>query len=421
MMTTHIPPSDLRQIKAKFGIVGHSPKLHYALSAALQVAKTEMTVLIRGDSGTGKESFSKIIHALSARKHDPFVPVNCGAIPEGTVDSELFGHERGAFTGATDMRKGYFEYADKGTIFLDEVAELPFSAQARLLRILEYGEFMRVGSSKAQRVDVRVIAATNVDLQERFSQGKFREDLYYRLSTVPIAVPSLRERKEDIPLLFKKFAADYAEKYKTTTIFLSPEAEQCLVDYHFSGNIRQLKNLVEQMSVLSFNREISEEILQKYLPKTPKNTFMVLEKEGFSKLSDREILYKILLEMRYDVNQLKALTYKLLRKEETPSLLGDHDRLFGKRGKAVGGEYVPTLSGEGQELPHSDREQVAIGLPVNYEIKEVETKDFSMKGLEKEAIMRALERHKKKKEVAAQLGISERTLYRKLREYAIPS
>ena len=424
-MAMHTTSSEaLRRVKARFGIVGVAPKLHYALTTALQVAETDMGVLITGDSGTGKEAFSKLIHALSRRRHHPFVLVNCGAIPSGTVDSELFGHEKGAFTGATDTRKGYFEYANEGTIFLDEVAELPLSTQARLLRVLEYGEFMKVGSSKMKRTDVRVVAATNVDLQGRFEEGKFREDLYYRLSTVPIAVPSLRERQEDIPLLFKKFAMDCAEKYRTAQVYLTEKAEKRLMRYHFPGNIRQLKNIVEQLAVLSLSREIDEEVLEKHLPEVNKNTFMVMEKESFSKLSDREILYQILLEMRRDVSQLKSLTHKLLEKGEKGALLREHGSLFRQKG-AESGEFLPAAfaDGDGESPRTADRyKEVAIDAPAGYEVREVTgSGERSVKDWEKEAIMRALGKYKKRRVVAEKLGISERTLYRKIRRYEIPS
>ena len=425
-MAMHSTSSEtLRRVKARFGIVGVAPKLDYALTAALQVAETDMSVLITGDSGTGKESFSKVIHALSHRRHHPFVLVNCGAIPAGTVDSELFGHEKGAFTGAIDARKGYFEYADKGTIFLDEVSELPLSTQARLLRVLEYGEFMKVGSSKMKRTDVRIVAATNVDLQERFEEGKFREDLYYRLSTVPITVPPLRERQEDIPLLFRKFAMDCAEKYKTAQIYLTEKAEKRLVHHHFPGNIRQLKNIVEQLTVLSLSREVDEEVLGKHLPGANRNTFMVVEKESFSKLSDREILYQILLEMRRDVNQLKSLTHKLLEGGEQSALLREHGRLFGRKDTDSGAFLPATLAdGEKGSTRTAGRyEEVAIDAPAGYEVKEVvsESGEFSVKDWEKEAIIRALGKYKKRRVVAEKLGISERTLYRKIRRYAISS
>ena len=422
IMVEPISPQDLRRIKAQFGIVGHSPKLDYALTTASQVAKTDMSVLIMGDSGTGKESFSKLIHALSPRKHYPFVPVNCGAIPEGTVDSELFGHEKGAFTGATDARKGYFEYADKGTIFLDEVAELPLSTQARLLRILEYGEFMKVGSSRVQRVDVRIVAASNVDLQRGVSEGKFREDLYYRLSTVPIAVPALRDRKEDIPILFRRFAADHADRYKTAQIHLSPAAEKALMNYHFPGNVRQLKNVVEQLAVFSLAREVDEEMLLKCLPRAPQTTSVVLEKERFSKLSDREILYQILLEMRKDVNQLKSLTHKLLEKEKGEALLPEHGRLFSDAEKGAAGA-LRSLSEAAREQDSEAYQEISVEPPVDYEVREevvaeADGDDYSVKGLEREAITRALAKYKRKKIAAKRLGISERTLYRKLQAYA---
>src|SRR3954462_8854425 len=309
---------DQQAIKNRFGIIGSSAALNYALNVAIQVANTDLSVLINGESGVGKEAFSQIIHVLSARKHNPFIAVNCGAIPEGTIDSELFGHEKGSFTGAVDSRKGYFETVNGGTIFLDEIGEMPLGTQARLLRVLEAGEFIRVGSSKVQKTDVRVIAATNRDLLDSTQQGDFRQDLYYRLSTVPIRVPALRDRKEDIPLLFRKFAADFAERYKTSSVQMDPQAQQLLVNYHWPGNVRELKNIAEQISVLSTDKLITAEVMQRFLPQrntsqslalVPGNT-MISTSNGQSDFkTDRDILYKIIFDLKKDMNDLKQMIF----------------------------------------------------------------------------------------------------------------
>src|SRR5882757_6223815 len=303
---------EIQSIKNRFGIIGNTPALNFALQVAMQVANTDLTVLINGESGVGKEVFSMIIHSLSARKHNPFIAVNCGAIPEGTIDSELFGHEKGSFTGAVDFRKGYFETVSGGTIFLDEIGELPLGTQARLLRVLEAGEFIRVGSSKVQKTDVRVIAASNKDLLELTERGKFREDLYYRLSTVPIRVPSLRDRKEDIPLLFRKFAVDFAERYKTSPVQLDEEAKNLLINYPWPGNVRELKNIAEQISVLSEDKQVSAETLRRFIPETSGNRLpMVVSSNGSPAGSghefanEREILYKLFFDMKKDVTELK--------------------------------------------------------------------------------------------------------------------
>ena len=302
----------ISSVKQRFGIIGHSPLLNHAISVAIQVAPTDMTVLITGESGSGKESFSKIIHQLSSRKHGPFIAVNCGAIPEGTIDSELFGHEKGSFTGAHDARKGYFEVTNKGTIFLDEIAELPMSTQARLLRVLEQGEFIKVGSSKVLKTDVRIVAATNVALESAVDKGKFRKDLYYRLNTVPIFVPPLRQRGEDIDLLFRKFASDFSEKYKTQPVKLSPEAKDMLLQYDFPGNIRQLKNIVEQISVLEIQKDISAETLAKYLPVKQSSFPILYEGSKEERFSEREILYKVLFDLKQDVTDLKKLVADIM-------------------------------------------------------------------------------------------------------------
>src|SRR6186997_343923 len=323
---------DIQSIKNRFAIIGNSPALNYALQVAVQVANTDLTVLINGESGVGKEVFSQIIHSLSARKHNPFIAVNCGAIPEGTIDSELFGHEKGSFTGAVDSRKGYFETVNGGTIFLDEIGEMPLGTQARLLRVLENGEFIKVGSSKVQKTDVRVVAATNVNLMKNVEEGKFREDLYYRLSTVPIYVPPLRERGKDIELLFRKFASDFAEKYRVKPITLNDDAKDILLKYRFPGNIRQLKNLVEQISVLSSDRkEISGDMLQHYLPK--ENSLPALYRNSVTSekeaLSERDILYKVLFDMKKDFNDLKKLVLETYSNQDKASqLVKDHPQLF---------------------------------------------------------------------------------------------
>ncbi|HCX22445.1 MAG TPA: sigma-54-dependent Fis family transcriptional regulator, partial [Cytophagales bacterium] len=322
--------SEVQTVKQRFEIIGNSPKLNNAIRIAMQVAPTDMSVLIQGESGVGKESFSKIIHSLSPRKHGQFIAINCGAIPEGTIDSELFGHEKGSFTGAHEARKGYFEVTNGGTIFLDEIGEMPVGTQARLLRVLENGEFIKVGSSKVQKTDVRVIAATNVDLNEAISKNKFREDLYYRLNTVPIVVPSLRERGEDVLLLFRKFASDFSENYSTKPVMLDDAAKEVLLKFRFPGNIRQLKNLVEQISVLEMDREISAETLLKYLPKTtsylPALANHIEDKENFS---ERDILYKVLFDMKKDMSEMKTLIHQILSEDGNRSeILSEHKRLF---------------------------------------------------------------------------------------------
>jgi transcriptional regulator with PAS, ATPase and Fis domain len=307
---------DIQSIKQRFGIIGYAPQLDRAIDVAMQVAPTDISVLISGESGTGKEVFPKIIHFLSPRKHGPYIAVNCGAIPEGTIDSELFGHEKGSFTGAHDARKGYFEVVNGGTIFLDEVAELPLLTQVRLLRVLESGEFMKVGSSKVQKTNVRVVAASNVDLQQAIASSKFREDLYYRLNTVPIHVPPLRDRKGDIIMMFKKFANDFAEKYRMPPLHLSPDAEEVLMHFRWSGNVRQLKNLAEQISVIESQREVNADIIYKYLPRAADSQLPVLFKDGqtaASGMNEREILYKLLFDMRRDITDMKKLIVEMLQ------------------------------------------------------------------------------------------------------------
>src|SRR3982750_2498871 len=320
---------DQQSIKNRFGIIGNSPQLNYALQVASQVANTDLTVLINGESGVGKEVFSQIIHTLSGRKHNPFIAVNCGAIPEGTIDSELFGHEKGSFTGAVDSRKGYFETVNGGTIFLDEIGEMPLGTQARLLRVLESGEFIRVGSSKTQKTDVRVIAASNKDLLQLMHQGKFREDLYYRLNTVPIRVPALRDRKEDIPVLFRKFAVDFAERYKTAPVQLDEEARQKLMNYPFPGNVRELKNIAEQISVLSVDKLITAREADRFLPEHTANRLPVLAHvnghEGHEFANEREILYKLFFDMKRDVTELKKLFFEVM---QNPALANQHPAIL---------------------------------------------------------------------------------------------
>lgn len=415
---------DIQSIKNRFGIIGNAPALNYALQVAAQVANTDLTVLISGESGVGKEVFSQIIHALSARKHNPFIAVNCGAIPEGTIDSELFGHEKGSFTGAVDARKGYFETVNGGTIFLDEIGEMPLGTQARLLRMLETGEFIRVGSSKVQKTDVRVIAATNKDLLQLVQSGRFREDLYYRLSTVPIRVPALHDRPEDIHLLFRKFAADFANKYKTASVQLDEEARQLLVQYPWPGNVRELKNIAEQISVLSTDKQISARELGKYLQPYSNNRLPVLAHAGgpapgdFS--NEREILYKLFFDMKKDVTELKRMFVDLL---QNPSLAADNQAFLNELREWKSHELVHAPGMPIGMQPVIPSVQPA---PVHYsgapDIQEHVEVDESLNIMdkEKELIIKALKKHKgKRKDAALDLGISERTLYRKLKEYDI--
>ncbi|RDV16355.1 sigma-54-dependent Fis family transcriptional regulator [Pontibacter diazotrophicus] len=422
---------DIQSIKQRFGIIGNSHLLNHAIQVAVQVAPTDMTVLITGESGSGKESFSKIIHQLSPRKHGQFIAINCGAIPEGTIDSELFGHEKGSFTGAQEARKGYFEVTDGGTIFLDEIGEMPLGTQARLLRVLENGEFIKVGSSKVQKTDVRVVAATNVNLIRAVENGRFREDLYYRLNTVPITVPSLRERGDDIYLLFRKFAADFSEKYKVKPITLTPDAVHELIRFPFPGNIRQLKNMVEQISVLEYDREVDGQKMRQYLPQeqVKSNLPAVLAKEqsGEHNYSERDLLYKVLFDMRRDVSELKKLVFDMITTHQPneEELLKEHGHLF---------ENIEQYNGNGRSYqPQEPLHKEPYYLPVNraqvqeYEEQKVEDipheyeeESLSLENKEKELILKALKKHNNKRKYAAQdLGISERTLYRKLKQYDI--
>ena len=415
---------DLQALKNRFSIIGNTPALNHALNTAEQVAATDLTVLIVGESGVGKEVFSQIIHSLSARKHNPFIAVNCGAIPEGTIDSELFGHEKGSFTGAVDSRKGYFETVSGGTIFLDEIGELPLGTQARLLRVLETGEFIRVGSSKVQKSDVRVIAATNRELLEYTQKGKFREDLYYRLNTVPIRVPSLRDRKEDIPLLFRKFVVDFAEKYKTKPIFLDEEARELLTKYSWPGNVRELKNIAEQISVLRKSDNINSETLAGFLPQhNMHNMPMVTSGSPVGEFAnEREILYKLFFDMKKDVNELKKMFLEIL---QNPSIAGQSGN-FNKESliNELKEDIMPSpaahvSSANVQPTVHLNHPQpIIIDNEPNshYEVDE----SLNIMDKEKELILKALKKHRgRRKDASTDLGISERTLYRKIKEYNI--
>lgn len=419
---------ELQAVKQRFGIIGNAPLLNAALQTAVKVAPTDMNVLIQGESGVGKESFSKIIHHLSARKHAPFIAVNCGAIPEGTIDSELFGHEKGSFTGATEKRQGYFESVNGGTIFLDEVGELPLGTQARLLRILENGEFIKVGSSKVQKTDVRVVAATNRNLLDRAQQGKFREDLYYRLATVPIRVPKLSDRKEDVPLLFRKFSADFADTHHRNLLELTAEAAELLQNYPWPGNIRQLKNITEQICVLENQSIISGYTLQSYLPPVPTNLPMLLEKstEGnYDGMSERDVFYKVLIDLRRDVNDLKKVVFGLIESQDVGSVpvnmnnsssteinnyrkypISDDSRLL------QGHSEVPKYTNNHSEEIDDFIDAEAFGL--------VDSNDLSLETKEIELIRLALSKNNgKRKKAAEDLGISERTLYRKIKQYEL--
>lgn len=420
---TPVSDQEILSVKQRFGIIGNSSKLLHALRVAIQVGPTEMSVLITGESGVGKESFSKILHSLSHRKHGQFIAINCGAIPEGTIDSELFGHEKGAFTGAHDHRKGYFEVTDGGTIFLDEIGEMPLATQARLLRVLENGEFIKVGSSKVQKTDVRVIAATNVNLLDAVAKGKFREDLFYRLSTVPIYVPALRERGDDIALLFRKFSSDLSETYRNKPLTLSEEARRVLLNYHFPGNIRQLKNLVQQISVLEMERELSPETLRKYLP-SDRNLPAVIGKDGSSdNFSERDILYKVLFDLKSDMTEMKRLVLEILKEDASGhEILQDHKHLFEDKK-----EHVPELRTPAEPVltePVLIRADEHSSDDYDVEIEDIthedEEESLSLEKKEKEMIIKALKKNRNKRKYAAQdLGISERTLYRKIKQYEI--
>lgn len=431
----------IQDIKQRFGIIGTTPQLDRAIDIAVQVAPTDLAVLITGESGTGKEVFPQIIHQMSAKKHGQYIAVNCGAIPEGTIDSELFGHEKGSFTGASEARKGYFEVADGGTIFLDEIAEMPMATQARLLRVLESGEFIRVGSSKVQKTSVRIVAATNVNIPEAISRGKFREDLYYRLNTVPITLPPLRERRQDIHMLFRKFAADFAAKYRMPVIKLVPESEKILTGYYWHGNIRQLKNVTEQLSIIEKAREIDAETLKKYLPDHDKAMsgvpMLARNAHTGNEAQERDFLFQLFQQMRTELNDLKTLTMQLIQNggRLTPELMQQSgpaiQKHFADYGKG-NGDWGPsttlrTGTGNGEAKSASGEQAVVIHNPTwqngNEEIvhpEEVVEDSLSLVDKEIELITKALDKHRgKRKNAAKELGISERTLYRKINEYNI--
>jgi len=429
---------EIQSVKQRFGIIGSAPALNYAINVAMQVAATDLTVLITGESGSGKESFSKIIHSLSHRKHGQFIAINCGAIPEGTIDSELFGHEKGSFTGAVDQRKGYFETTNGGTIFLDEIGEMPIGTQARLLRVLENGEFIRVGSSKVMKSDVRVVAATNVNLLDAVEKGRFREDLYYRLNTVPIYVPPLRERGEDIELLFRKFTSDFAERYRIKPIQLTEPAKQMLLRYPFPGNIRQLKNIAEQISILEsdHSRAVDTDVLVRYLPQQQQANRMPMmvphtgNGSAADNFNEREILYKVLFDMRRDMTELKKLVLEVLGNEQYGrQILNNHKELFDT---LQTDNYVPASEPSETHMAKllpapdvietyndidDDDSEITIE-DISHETEEDDS--LSLEKKEKEMIVKALRRNNNKRKYAAQaLGISERTLYRKIKQYQI--
>jgi transcriptional regulator with PAS, ATPase and Fis domain len=407
---------DLQTIKNRFGIIGNSPLLNRAITIAQQVAPTDISVLITGESGSGKEVFSHIIHQLSARKHGPFIAVNCGAIPEGTIDSELFGHEKGSFTGAHEARKGYFEVVDGGTIFLDEVAELPLGTQARLLRVLETGEYLRVGSSKVQKTNVRVIAATNVDVFDAVRAGKFREDLYYRLNTVPLKIPALRERKEDIFLLFRKFIADFTDKYRSPSVQLDADAQNVLSNYSWPGNVRQLKNIAEQIAVLEKDRNITGQSILTYIPHEQNSQLpMRIDKQGKDDFSERDILYKVLFDMKKDMLDLKKLVAEIIQNGGNATPLSVNPQVLNQLYTDIELQPTPT------ELPSSPTLTIhQPGTePQHFDILQHEEEEESLSLIDKESdlIKKALKKHRGKRKLAAQeLGISERTLYRKIKE-----
>lgn len=405
---------DLQSVKQRYGIIATSPKIDRAIEIALQVAVTDLSVLVTGESGVGKESFPKIIHDNSARKHNTYIAVNCGAIPEGTIDSELFGHEKGAFTGATEARKGYFEQSNGGTIFLDEVAELPLSTQARLLRVLESGEFIRVGSSKVQKTNVRVVAATNVKLQEAIAMGKFREDLYYRLNTVPIFIPPLRERKQDILLLFKKFALDFADKYHMPAIQLDTEAEHFLINYSFPGNVRQLKNIVEQISVIEQDRKVESSILNKYIPNiAPQSSLQIFRGVTENKTDmafERELIFKFLAEMQKDINDLKNQIASM-HQGGVPVQM---HQLSNSKSLVLGNSLPISNEEKSENFDEVELTDYVEGA----EDETVSKNNYSLQEQEKDMILKALKKNNgKRKETAKDLGISERTLYRKLLQF----
>lgn len=409
---------DIQALKQRFGIIGNSPILNRGLNVAAQVAPTDISVLITGESGTGKEVMPKIIHQLSSRKHGPYIAVNCGAIPEGTIDSELFGHEKGSFTGAHDQRKGYFEVAHEGTIFLDEVAELPLTTQVRLLRVLETGEFIRVGSSKIIKTDVRVVAATNENMLQAIQSGKFREDLFYRLSTVPISLPPLRQRKDDIHLLFRKFAVDFSEKYRMPAIRLTDEAIQMLDNYNWPGNIRQLKNITEQISVVESERTITGELLHAYLPDYTASNLPVLANKSKDDFSERDILYKVLFDMKKELTEVKKLVVDILQSGSTGISSEDKSAIIKKLYTEIGpseDDFEAPV-----EVAQSNKEFATSGFQHDFQEHFEVEESLSLEDREKELILKALDKHRGKRKYAAQdLGISERTLYRKIKEYGL--
>ena len=410
----------LQSLKQRFEIIGNSIGLNRALEKAMQVAPTDISVLVTGESGVGKEVIPKIAHQLSHRKHSKFIAVNCGAIPEGTIDSELFGHEKGAFTGATQSRAGYFEVADGGTIFLDEVGELPLTTQVRLLRVLENGEFIKVGSSKVQKTNVRIVAATNVNMQQAIEKNKFREDLYYRLSTVEINLPPLRNRADDIHLLFRKFCSDFAQKYSMPSIKLSDEAITVLINYHWKGNIRQLKNVAEQLSVLEEDRSISKEVLKDYLPKANENLPAIVSNKNKNSdfNTEREILYKVLFDMKGDLNDLKKLTLELMQTNNLSDFKKNNEQLIEKvynKQNFTKEENIEILEVQNNK-PNSTKEDYNNDFDYIQEVKAIES--LSIQEKELELIKKSLEKHKGKRKLAAkELGISERTLYRKIKQF----
>ncbi|NNE29221.1 MAG: sigma-54-dependent Fis family transcriptional regulator [Saprospiraceae bacterium] len=419
----------LQSIKQRFGIIGNSPGLNNALATAVRVSSTDLTVLISGESGVGKEVFSKIIHSLSPRKHNPFIAINCGAIPGGTINSELFGHEKGAFTGASSERKGYFETVNGGTIFLDEIAEMPLDTQSFLLRVLESGEFIRVGSSKIQKTDVRIVAASNVDLMKKVQKGKFREDLYYRLSTVPIKVPSLKERPEDILMLFRRFALDFAEKYRTTSIRLDEKASLIIENYSWPGNIRELKNVVEQLSVLTEEKDISAELLVKTLPHLLDRNLPAIQRNGADNFQEREILYKLLFDMKGDLNDLKSLVFEMIKvndlrvpntKALLPAATGGFEGHLRPASEPSAPETAVNEYFQGDTGPANSHSIIIRDEPSGFSKSEVVEENLSLRDMEKDMIEKALKKHRnRRKDAAAELGISERTLYRKIKEYEI--
>nr|AOE13279.1 ATPase AAA [uncultured bacterium]CCG14145.1 two component, sigma54 specific, transcriptional regulator, Fis family [uncultured Flavobacteriia bacterium] len=409
----------IQAIKQRFGIIGNDPILNRALEKALKVAPTDISVLVTGESGVGKESIPKITHQFSHRKHAKYIAVNCGAIPEGTIDSELFGHEKGAFTGATSERKGYFEVADGGTIFLDEVGELPLTTQVRLLRVLENGEFIKVGSSKVQKTNIRIVAATNLDMYEAIKENKFREDLYYRLSTVEIKLPALRDRKEDIHLLFRKFSSDFALKYKMPSIRIEEDALEVLINYPWNGNIRQLKNVAEQISVLERERNIDKITLINYLPNSQKSNLpaLIKKKQSTSDFSnEREILYKVLFDMKNDLNDLKKLTMELMKNDNMSEFQKNNENLIQK----IYEERKESETHQTINVKNNNSKEIEVVKDNNYQyVQELNSSEtLSLHDKELELIKKSLERHDGKRKLAAEeLGISERTLYRKIKQF----